>query len=54
MDYKEPITKMLGNTKVTIYPPNITDEERQKRLKNIESVLSTIFGCEMELVKVTD
>ncbi|SFJ82609.1 hypothetical protein [Thermoflavimicrobium dichotomicum] len=38
-----PKTYKLGNTTVKIIPPEISEEERQKRLKAIEDTIRTLL-----------
>ena len=48
-DTPKKIVKMYGKVKVTIYPPQITKEENERRIKEVEEGLSRIFNAKVTL-----
>lgn len=46
---KDPITYQYGKAKVIIQPPELTKEELERNLKNLEATLSSILKAEVKL-----
>jgi len=51
MKYLEPTVIKDGGTTIRIFRPDITEEERQKRVNEFERALSNISGCQIKLTK---
>lgn len=47
--YGEPITKKDGNATVIIYPPILTAEEHQERVRELEDTLSTLLKRKVKI-----